>query len=155
MVMLSSLVPAIARTSASLRVLTYNVFTGPPTPTAHAAQLEGSERLRLQVAQIKTLAPDVVCLQEVQSDGVRDFFESHLSEKYAATYVLTDQLLRCKLGRVMRYALDSAGAGPQTTISGFLLGPVQSGLMILHKRDTLKTDGPPSTFTFEEQSGDL
>ena len=27
--------------------------------------------------------------------------------------------------------------------------------MILHKRDTLKTDGPPSTFTFDEQSGDL
>ena len=55
----------------------------------------------------------------------------------------------------MRRALDAAGAGPQTTISGFLLGPVQSGLVILHRRDTLVSDGPPHSITFREQSGDI
>ena len=55
----------------------------------------------------------------------------------------------------MRKALDSAGAGPQTTISGFLLGPVQSGLMILHRKDKLTADGRPSAITFDEQGGDL
>ena len=66
-----------------------------------------------------------------------------------------DNELRCRVGKAMRRALDAAGAGPQTTISGFLLGPVQSGLMILHRRDTIVTDGRPCSLTFREQSGDL
>ena len=86
----------------SLRVLSYNVFTGPPTPTLLAGALEGSDRLRHQVEQIKSLAPDVVCLQEVQSDGVREFFETSLRDDYGATYVLTDHELRCRIGKVMR-----------------------------------------------------
>ena len=170
-----------------LSVLTYNVFTGPPTPTAYAGALEGSERLRLQCKRIQELAPDVVCLQEVQSDGVRAYIEQNLPE-YGATYILTDNELResmpclsitsccwldkrltvssclstpergilgCRIGRLMRKALDSAGAGPQTTISGFLLGPVQSGLMILHRKDKLTADGRASAITFDEQGGDL
>ena len=76
-----------------LRVLTYNVFTGPPTPTPFAGALEGSERLRLQCKRIQELAPDVVCLQEVQSDGVRTYIEKNLPE-YGATYILTDNELR-------------------------------------------------------------
>ena len=63
--------------------------------------------------------------------------------------------MRCRIGKVMRRALDAAGAGPQTTISGFLLGPVRSGLMILHRRDTLVADGVPRAITFSEQSGDM
>ena len=137
----------------SLRVLTFNAFAGPPTPTKVDRGLEGSKRLSLQVDKIRELAPDVVCLQEVQSDGVRQHFETNMPE-YAATYVLNDEL-RCRVGKLMRKALDSAGAGPQTTISGFLLGPVQSGLMILHRRDTLVADGPASSITFDDQSGDL
>jgi endonuclease/exonuclease/phosphatase family metal-dependent hydrolase len=142
-----------ARNLSSLRVLTFNAFAGPPTPTKVDRGLEGSKRLSLQVDKIRELAPDVVCLQEVQSDGVRKHFEANMPE-YAATYVLNDEL-RCRIGKLMRKALDSAGAGPQTTISGFLLGPVQAGLMILHRRDTLVADGPASAITFDDQSGDL
>ena len=78
----------LGTSTKTLSVLTYNVFTGPPTPTALCGALEGSERLRLQAEQIKALKPDVVCLQEVQSDGVRETFERMLPE-YAATYTLT------------------------------------------------------------------
>lgn len=86
MLMLSSFWP----TTPSLRVLSYNVFTGPPTPTALAAQLEGSKRLTMQVDRIKELAPDIVCLQEVQSDGLHcRWFESKLADEYSASYVLT------------------------------------------------------------------
>lgn len=93
----------------SLRVLSYNVFTGPPTPTLLRPEhsLEGSDRLRHQVEQIKSLAPDVVCLQEVQSDGVREFFETSLRDDYGATYVLTDHELRCRIGKVMLLAPDT------------------------------------------------
>ena len=72
----------------TLSVLTYNVFTGPPTPTALCGALEGSERLRSQAAQIKALSPDIVCLQEVQSNGVRETIERLLPE-YAVTCKLT------------------------------------------------------------------
>ena len=53
----------------------------------------------------------------------------------------------------MRVALDHVG--PQTTIGGFLLGPVQSGLMVLHRRETLERDAQPRVFTFTDQQGDL
>ena len=76
------------KTLATLNVLTFNVFCGPPTPTALCGALEGSKRLRLQAERIRDLAPDIVCLQEVQSDGVRQAFERMLPE-YDSHYILT------------------------------------------------------------------
>ena len=38
--------------------------------------------------------------------------------------------------------------------SGFLLGSVQSGLMVLHRRTKLQPDGPPHSLPFAEQSGE-
>ena len=119
------------RLDAALSVLTFNVFAGPPTPTPFAAQLDGSDRLRHKVAQIRALKPDIICLQEVQTDGVREYYTAKLQDTYEASFVLTADEFRCKAGRLMRKALDHIG--PQTTLSGFLLGPVQSGLMVLHR----------------------
>lgn len=118
----------------------------------HAGSLDGSERLKQQVEEIAALKPDVVCLQEVLSDGVREYYEQHLSE-YRASYVLTAEEFRCRAGRMMRRALNFVG--PQTTISAFLLGSVQSGLMVLHRRDRLELDEMPYALSFTEQSGDL
>jgi len=140
------------RLDAALSVLTFNVFAGPPTPTPFAAQLDGSDRLRHQVAQIRALKPDIICLQEVQTDGVREYYTAKLQDTYEASFVLTADEFRCKAGRLMRKALDHIG--PQTTLSGFLLGPVQSGLMVLHRREVLERASTVSSFTFREQSGD-
>ena len=100
--------------TTSLRVMTYNVFAGPPTPTKLAGTLDGSERLKQQVAEIRRLQPDIVCLQEVLLDGVRSFYESSLGDEYAASFVLTEHELRCRVGKMMRRALDHVG--PQTTM---------------------------------------
>ena len=59
-----------------------------------------------------------------------------LADEYDASFVLTDSELRCRIGRMMRRALDHVG--PQTTMSGFLLGSVQSGLLVLHRRSRLR-----------------
>lgn len=136
-----------------LSVLTYNVFCGPPTPTPLAGTLDGSARLAGQISKLRELAPDVICLQEVVSDGVRERYAHALSDMYDASFVLTADEFRCRAGRMMRLALDHVG--PQTTIGGFLLGSVQSGLMILHKRATLERDGLATAFPFEDQAGDL
>jgi len=136
-----------------LSVLTYNVFCGPPTPTPLAGTLDGSARLAGQISKLRELAPDVICLQEVVSDGVRERYARALSDMYDASFVLTADEFRCRAGRMMRLALDHVG--PQTTIGGFLLGSVQSGLMILHKRATLERDGLATAFPFEDQAGDL
>lgn len=138
---------------STLRVLTYNVYAGPPTPTSLASTLDGSDRLRRQVDSIRELAPDVVCLQEIVSDGVREYYADHLADEYEASFVLTSHELRCKIGKIMRGALDHIG--PQTTISGFIYGSVQSGLMVLHRRATLERTAPPHAISFSEQAGDL
>ena len=103
---------SFSKPPATLTALTFNVFTGPPTPTAHAGTLDGSDRLRRQVEAIADIRPDIVCLQEVLSDGVRQFYEQGLNEEYSASYVLTQDEFRCRAGRMMRMALDHIG--PQT-----------------------------------------
>lgn len=108
--------------------------------------------MRHQVAQIRALEPDIICLQEVQTDGVREYYAAELQSSYEASFILTADEFRCKAGRMMRRALDHIG--PQTTLSGFLLGPVQSGLMVLHRRDAFERAAPVGSFTFREQSGD-
>ena len=110
-----------------LSVLTYNVYSGPPTQTRLAGTLDGSSRLAQQVEQIKRLKPDIICLQEVISDGVRTYFDEQLRDEYQSSFVLTSEEIRCKFGRMLRTALDHIG--PQTTISGFIWGATQSGLM--------------------------
>lgn len=55
-----------------LKVLCFNVFTGCPLPFYGntSPSLEDSERLRLQIDHLRRLSPDILCLQEVCSDGV-------------------------------------------------------------------------------------
>ena len=55
-----------------ISVLCFNVFTGSPLPFYGntSPSLEDSERLRLQLDHIRQIAPDVLCLQEVCSNGV-------------------------------------------------------------------------------------
>ncbi len=60
---------------ALVRVLNFNVFAGSPLPFyqnyTSTQSLEDSRRLHLQIEKIQALAPDIVCLQEVCSDGVQ------------------------------------------------------------------------------------
>ena len=49
---------------------------------------------------------------------------------------------------------DCRAVRARLSSSGFLLGSVQSGLMVLHRRTKLQPDGPPHSLPFAEQSGE-
>ena len=70
-------------------ILTFNVFTGSPTPIRGTRALAGSTRLHDQLSAVSDLAPDVICLQEVYSDEVRESYRTHFLKTHSLDAVLT------------------------------------------------------------------
>jgi endonuclease/exonuclease/phosphatase family metal-dependent hydrolase len=74
----------MAEPTLTLSFLTYNVFIGTAAALcAPKTPLLGGARLRAQVAGLRALSPDVLALQELHRDGLRDAYAAAFSRSHA------------------------------------------------------------------------
>ena len=82
-----------------LKILTFNVFIGPPIANIYnnTTSLCNSQRLEQQIIEIKKIEADIICLQEIYCENVLKFYQHAFSNDYHIIYdkriIYTNQIV--------------------------------------------------------------
>jgi mRNA deadenylase 3'-5' endonuclease subunit Ccr4 len=96
----------------TISILTYNILCQKYIKRANRRQLTLENRLNTIMIEIKSLNPDIICLQEVNSENLKRFFipnfkeyNFHYSENYGSNFINVTGYKKDKYGLVEQYGL--------------------------------------------------